>query len=305
MPPTRMRDQKSNLKNSHSTIKGSCSLDFVIQNYIEKRDKYDALKIKYDKSKVFEEQKIQLKKDYDDKLNIIAARNKSIENLSSKIKKLEKGFEKDKKEFHIDMENEMKKSCKLEKELEYMKTHTVSKDDYERRDSYAKKMDEINIKQNKKIEELSEQVNSTKINSLEHLKNDIRLKNENMKRYKEEIKYRQSVEAKLTKEKNDIQKKLDYLLDKENKLTNDYFGFMGVNKKLVAENETLKEEIEKLNGYREVNLNARDKLKEHITSLKEQIETLKEEKEVFIKTIHKFKEYSALMFDLETPLVDD
>jgi len=49
MPPTRMRDQKSNLKNAHSTIKGSCSLDFVIENYIEIRDKYDALKIKYEK----------------------------------------------------------------------------------------------------------------------------------------------------------------------------------------------------------------------------------------------------------------
>jgi len=269
-PPSKMRDQKSNLKHAHSTIKGCCSLDFVIENYIEKRDKYEALKIKYEKSKVFEQQKIQLKKDYDDKLNIIGARNKSIENLSTKIKRMEKDYEKDKKEFHIDMENEMKKSCKLEKELEYMKTHTVSKDDYERRDSYAKKMDEINIEQNKKIEELTEQVNSTKINSLEHLKNDIRLKNENIKRYEEEIKYRQSVEAKITKEKNNIQKKLDYLLDKENKLTNDYFGFIGVNKKLVSE-----------------------------------IETLKEEKEVFIKTIHKFKEYSALMFDLETPLVDD
>lgn len=236
MPPTRMRDQISNLKNAHSTIKASCSFDFVIENYIEIRDKYDALKNEYEKSKVFEEQKIQLKRDYDEKLNIIGSRNNSIQNLNSKIKKMEKDYQKDMKQYHIDMENEMKKSCKLEKELEYMKTHTVSKDDYERRDSYAKKRDEIIIEQNKNIEELSEQVNSTKINSFENLKNTIRL----------------------------LKEQIIYLKE-------------GYGKFDIEENEKLQKEIE----------------------------TLKEEKEVFIKTIHKFKEYSALMFDLETPLVDD
>jgi chromosome segregation ATPase len=236
MPSSKMRNQKSNLKNSAVTIKSCCSFDFVIENYIEIREKYDALKNEYEKLKVIEEQKIQLKRDYDEKLNIIGSRNNSIQNLNAKIKKMEKGYEKDMKQFHNDMEKEMKKSCKLEKELEYMKSNTVSKDDYERRDSYAKKRDEIIIEQNKKIEELSEQVNSTKINSVEILKNTIRLQ-------KEQIIY-------------------------------------------------LKE------GYGKFDLEEDEKLQK-------EIETLKEEKEVFIKTIQKFKEYSALMFDLETPLVDD
>lgn len=296
--PKVMRDQKCNLKHAHSTIKGCCSMDFIIENYIEKRDKYDALKIEYEKSKVFEEQKIQLKRDYDDKLNIIGSRNKTIENQNTRIKRMEKSNEKDMKELHKEICEGTSRFCKLEKELEYMKTHTVSKDDYERRDSYAKKKDEINIQQNKKIEELSEQVNSTKINSFENLKNDILLKNENMKRYEEEIKYRQSVEAKLTKEKNDIKKKLDYLLDKENKLTNDYFGFMEENKTLREENTQYRMEVGKLKG--DLNLcNASHK------RIAGNIKCLKEEKEVFIKTLQKYKEYSTLMFDIETPLADD
>jgi len=262
--PKVMRDQKSNLKHAHSTIKGCCSMDFIIENYIEKRDKYDALKIKYEKSKVFEEQKIQLKRDYDDKLNIIAARNKLIENQNSRIKKIGDGYEKITKNLHKEISEGRDKFYKLEKEFEYMKSSTVSKDDYDRLDSYAKKRDEIIIEQNKKIEELSAQVNSTKINGLEHLKNTIRLQKEQIIHLKEGY-------GKFNLEEDE---------------------------KLQKENEKLKEE----NKNWEIDFAEE---REEKMNLRAENETLKEEKEVFIKTIQKYKEYSTLMFDIETPLADD
>ena len=262
--PKVMRDQKSNLKHAHSTIKGCCSMDFIIENYIEKRDKYDALKIEYEKSKVFQEQKMQMKRDYEDKLNIIGSRNKTIENQNKRIKRMEKSNEKDMKELHKEICEGTSRFCKLEKELQYMKSNTVSKDDYERRNSCAKKKDEIIIEKNKKIEELSAQVNSTKINSFENLKNTIR-------HQKEQIIYLKEGYGKCN-------------LDEDEKLQ--------------KENETLKEEIEKLKkAYEE----------KHIYSceLGDFIDKQKEEKEVFIKSIKKYKEYSTLMFDIETPLADD
>jgi DNA repair exonuclease SbcCD ATPase subunit len=172
--PKLMRNQKSNLNNSVKSIEGSCDKPYITENFVIIRDRYKRLKIEYDKLQVLRDQNKQLIRDNDTKLKNLTSKNKEIKQL-----------ENDKKELHLNMKNETTKSCKLEKELEYMKSHVGSKDDFDRYVSYAKKKDEIINEKNRVIEELTKQINSTKINQIEGYKNNIINLNEQIKHLKE------------------------------------------------------------------------------------------------------------------------
>ena len=168
--PKLMRNQKSNLNNSVKSIEGSCDKPYITEHFVLIRDKYKRLKIDYDKLQVIRDQNKQLIRDRDTKLKTLTSKNKEIKQLENDIKEL-----------HLNMKNETIKSCNLEKELKIIKSKYISKDDFDRRDSYAKKQDEIINEKNRVIEELTKQVNSTKINQIEGLKNHIIKQNEQIK----------------------------------------------------------------------------------------------------------------------------
>ena len=214
-------------KGSASTIESACTKIIISSAFVELRQKYNTLKNEYQKSQVKLEQMDQLKKDNDSKLIQLTKKNDVI------------------KQHHITI-------AQLNNDIKLLKETSVDRGDANRLEGFIKKKEQI-------IKELEKQIDNTKLNHLYHLENTIHKQNEQIKHLKE-------VETNLTNEKNEYKKKLHYLSDKEDKLTNDYFGF-------IKKNDSLKEEIE-------------------------QLKKVYEENEALIKKLDEYKRISTQLFDL-------
>jgi len=140
-------------KGSATTIESSCIKSKISLEYVELREKYKRLKTEYQKSNVKLEQMDQLKKDNDSKLIQLSKKNDTI------------------KELHITI-------TQLKSDIKLLKETTNDRGDYQRLEGFIKKKDHI-------IEELKKQIDSTKINQLDHLQNTIHQQNEQIKYLKE------------------------------------------------------------------------------------------------------------------------
>tara|TARA_R100001591_G_C4329782_1_gene177773 strand:- start:12 stop:764 length:753 start_codon:yes stop_codon:yes gene_type:complete len=137
-------------KGCASTIESACVKIRIAQEYVEIRDKYKVLKTEYQKLKVKLEQMEQLKKDNDSKLIQLTKKNEIIQKLHTNI-------------------------TQLNNDIRLLKDTSVDRGDAQRLEGKLKKKDQ-------EIEELKKQIDSTKINALTHLENQInQLKIENQK----------------------------------------------------------------------------------------------------------------------------
>ena len=132
------------LKNGRTvnTIESSCKKSDIIEEFLKLREGFKSLKRQYNKLKVLEEQKEGW--DHDKKKLIIDSARKS-----DKIKELE---------IHI---------VALNGDMKLQKETSVDRGDKQRLEGFLKKKDQ-------EIKELKEQIDSTKINNVEALKNKIR-----------------------------------------------------------------------------------------------------------------------------------
>lgn len=132
------------LKNGRTvnTIESSCKKSDIIEEFLKLREAYKSVKRQYNKLKVLEEQKEGW--DHDKKKLIIDSARKS-----DKIKELE---------IHI---------VALNGDMKLQKETSVDMGDKQRLEGFLKKKDQ-------EIKELKEQIDSTKINNIEALKNKIR-----------------------------------------------------------------------------------------------------------------------------------
>tara|TARA_R100000406_G_scaffold96092_1_gene92558 strand:- start:1004 stop:1726 length:723 start_codon:yes stop_codon:yes gene_type:complete len=135
-------------KGSASTIESACVKIQIAQEYVNLRDKYKGLKNEYQKSYVKLEQMEQLKKD---NFKLISDSQKK----SDTIKKLQITI------------------TQLNGDIQLLKDTTNDRGDYQRLEGFLKKKDH-------EIEELKKQIDSTKINAVTSLENQIhQLKQQN------------------------------------------------------------------------------------------------------------------------------
>lgn len=125
-----------------NTIESSCRKSEIVEEFLKLREAYKSLKRQYNKLKVLEEQKEGWDKDKK-KLIIDSAKK------SDKIKELE---------IHI---------VALNGDMKLQKETSVDMGDKQRLEGFLKKKDQ-------EIKELKDQIDSTKINNVEALKNKIR-----------------------------------------------------------------------------------------------------------------------------------
>tara|TARA_R100001440_G_scaffold70849_2_gene93550 strand:+ start:7963 stop:8586 length:624 start_codon:yes stop_codon:yes gene_type:complete len=140
-------------KGSASTIESACTKTTISSAFVEVRQKYNTLKNEYEKSQVKLEQMDQLKKDNDSKLIQLTKKNDTIKKL------------------HITI-------TQLNNDIKLLKDTSVDRGDAGRLEGFIKKKDN-------EIEYLKNQINETKINNLDHLKNTIHQQNEQIKYLKE------------------------------------------------------------------------------------------------------------------------
>jgi len=164
-------------KGSATTIESSCIKSKISLEYVELREKYKRLKTEYQKSNVKLEQMDQLKKDNDSKLIQLSKKNDTI------------------KELHITI-------TQLKSDIKLLKETTNDRGDYQRLEGFIKKKDHI-------IEELKKQIDSTKINQLDHLQNTIHQQNEQIKYLKEGYGKFNVVDDSLKEENEKLKAELD------------------------------------------------------------------------------------------------
>jgi chromosome segregation ATPase len=140
-------------RGSATTIDSACTKMIIANAHVELREKFKILKTEYQKSKVKLEQMEQLKKDNYKLIADGQKKNDTIKNL------------------HITI-------TQLNSDIKLLKETTSDRADYQRLEGFLKKKDH-------EIEELKKQINSTKINNVEHLKNTIHQQNEQIKYLKE------------------------------------------------------------------------------------------------------------------------
>jgi len=217
-------------KGSASTIESACTKIIISSAFVEMRQKYNTLKNEYEKSQVKLEQMDQLKKDNDSKLIQLSKKNDTI------------------KELHITI-------TQLKSDIKLLKETTNDRGDYQRLEGFIKKKDHI-------IEELKKQIDSTKINQLDHLQNTIHQQNEQIKYLKE-----------------------------------GYGKFNVEDESLKQENEKLKKESEDRYKYSCELGDYIDKQKEENESLKEGNERLKEEHGELLQKLEKFEKVITDLYD--------
>ena len=187
---------------SATSIYSACNKTFLSEKYVELREKYKRLKI--DNGKL--EQKLKAsEQDSKEKLRLIAEVQKKNEIITKHLITI----------------------AQRDNQIKLLKETSVDRGDAQRLEGFIKKKDY-------EIEELKKQIDSTKINKLEHLENTIHQQNE-------QIKYLKEGYGKFNV--------VDESLSKANQ------GFKEENTQLKKDIETLKEEhgelIKKLDEYRE------------------------------------------------------
>ena len=138
---------------SATSIYSACNKTFLSEKYVELREKYKRLKIDNQKSNVKLEQMEQYRKDNDSKLIQLSKKNAIINKHLTTI-------------------------AQRDNQIKLLKETSVDRGDAQRLEGFIKKRDH-------EIEELEKQIDSTKINKLEHLENTIHQQNEQIKYLKE------------------------------------------------------------------------------------------------------------------------
>lgn len=128
-------------KGSPSTIQSACTKKIMAKGYVELREKYKRLKIDNQKSNVKLEQMEQLRKDNDSKLIQLSKKNAIINKHLTAI-------------------------AQRDNQIKLLKETSVDRGDAQRLEGFIKKKDH-------EIEELKKQIDSTKINALAVLENEM------------------------------------------------------------------------------------------------------------------------------------
>ena len=138
------------LKNgSASTLDSACKKAELIEELLKLRKQNNDMKPVYEKADVINKQLIQSRQDGDTKLKKIQAKTKRINEMNEHIQKQDTQI------------------CQLQNDMRLQKNTSVDKADNQRLEGFLKKKDQ-------QIKELEAQIDATKINHLEALKNKIR-----------------------------------------------------------------------------------------------------------------------------------
>ena len=190
-------------KGCPSTIESNVIKNTLAHAFVELREKYKALKTENQKSLVKLQQMDQLKKDNDSKLIQLTKKNDTINKLHTTI-------------------------AQLNNDIKLLKETSVDRGDAQRLEGFIKKKDN-------EIEELKKQIDSTKINHIEHLKNTIHQLTEQIQYLKEGYGKFNVVDVSLKEENEGLKEELNIAsLEYE---------------KIKSENEALTQKLEK---YREI-----------------------------------------------------
>lgn len=223
---------------SATSIYSACNKTFLSEKYVELREKYKRLKI--DNLKQEQELKAS-RQDSKEKIRLIGDVQKKNEIITK----------------HLTTITQRDNQIKLIKET------SVDRGDAQRLEGFIKKKDY-------EIEELKKQIDETKINNLEHLKNTIHQQNEQIKYLKEGYGKFNVVDESLSKANQELKEEKDSLKEENNKLQ------------------------EEIKDWR---INFKEERRE-ATHLKKDIETLKEEHGELIKKLDEYREKATQLYDL-------
>tara|TARA_R100001463_G_scaffold134130_1_gene196016 strand:- start:1097 stop:1756 length:660 start_codon:yes stop_codon:yes gene_type:complete len=147
---TKKYNAKHALKNGGpSTIESYCIKIKLAEEYVKLRNQIKEMKPVYEKADVLNKQLIQSRQDNETKLKQLTAKNKRINEMNDFIQKQDTQI------------------CQLQNDMRLQKNTSVDKADNQRLEGFLKKKDQ-------QIKELEAQIDATKINHLEALKNKIR-----------------------------------------------------------------------------------------------------------------------------------
>lgn len=181
------RNSKSIIMNGTATsILSACDKPFITDYLTDYRDKFNRLNTENEKSKVQLEQMGQLRKDNDNKLIQLSKKSATINKLHTTI-------------------------AQLNNDIKLLRETTNDRGDYQRLEGFIKKKDH-------EIEELKKQIDSTKINNVEHLKNTIHQQNEQIKYLKEGYGKFNVVDDSLKEENTLLKEGLDRLKEEHGEL---------------------------------------------------------------------------------------
>jgi len=234
------RNSESIIKNGTATsILSACDKPFIADHLTDYRDKFNRLNNENEKSKVKLEQMGQLRKDNDNKLIQLSKKNDTINKL------------------HITI-------TQLNSDIKLLKETTNDRGDYQRLEGFIKKKDH-------EIEELKKQIDSTKINQLVNLENEMVYLKENRSIYIEEIKTLKAENKELKEQlnKDNTQSRFDLI----RVLSDDIKKVSDENIQIKRENELLEEENHQLI----------------------------DEKQELIQKLDEYKDLSTQLFDLRRP----
>lgn len=158
---------KALMNGSASTLDSACKKAEIIDELLKLRKENKEMKPVYEKADVLNKQLIQSRQDGDTKMKKIQAKTKRIKEMNLYIQKQD-----------TEIEQQHTKICQLQNQLKLQKDTSVDKADNQRLEGFLKKKDQ-------QIKELEAQIDSTKINHLEKLKNTIRQQNAQIKYLKE------------------------------------------------------------------------------------------------------------------------
>lgn len=211
-------------RGSATTIDSACTKMIIANAHVELREKYKILKTEYQKSQVKLEQMGQLRKDNDSKLIQLSKKNDIIQKHLTTI-------------------------TQRDSEIKTLKDISVHRNEVIVLEGKLKTKDH-------EIEELKKQINQTKINNVEHLKNTIHQQNEQIKYLKEGYGKFNVVDESLSKANQEL-KEENMCLKKDNQTLNERLSNMTEENTLLKEGlDRLKEEhgelIQKLDKFQKV-----------------------------------------------------
>jgi DNA repair exonuclease SbcCD ATPase subunit len=275
-------------KGSPSTIEGACTKKIISQEYVELREKYKRLKIDNQKSNVKLEQMDQLRKDNDTKLIQLSKKNDTINKL------------------HITI-------TQLNNQIKVLKETSVDRGDAQRLEGFIKKKDH-------EIEELKKQIDSTKINALAVLENEMAYLKKGRTTDYEEIK---TLKAEIIKLKDELKKDnpqsrfdmirvlsddIEKVMKENTDLKTERDGYKGLAEEWCEQsNEICNLMGKSTDGWSNIAgdtlidvkdlLNEMNTLEEENTQLKKDNETLKGEHGEIIQKLDKIQNGITLLFD--------
>lgn len=202
---------------SATSIYSACNKTFLSEKYVDLRDKHKHLK----------SQNRELNNEYD-KLKV------KSEQMDQYVVENKKLIAKNQQQ-HTDI-------IQLTSQIKLLKETTNDRGDYQRLEGIIKKKVH-------EIEELKKQIDSTKINQIEHLKNTIKQQNEQIQYLKEGYGKFNVVDVSLKEENEGLKAKLDDVKEEIEELK---FNLGGMTCDRDAKEEEIDKLIQKLDEYRKI-----------------------------------------------------